>query len=434
MPTVRVDNELIPPSDDPGEPVINTASIEGYADQMSYYPGEEVQLKVSCHEDSIMSFSLYRFGAQQEVLLREDAIPVQRQDYFKYSYSFGCDWATTYAFELPNDLTSGLYAAVVKNQAGNTDYITFVVKASPTAPRSPILVVASTNTWQAYNNWSGASFYRYNLGDLDSEGDGIRHSVIVSFNRPNKVDSPFGEKGHLVNAEVYLLAWLENNGIAYELISDEELHNDATILDDRKAVILHAHPEYYTSEMLDRLESYNLAGGNIMYLGANGLYWKVGLSDDRQIECRKDGDSHRFAEGSGGLWSEKDRSPAKLIGSHYSSTGYGTYFPYQTKDQNHWVFEGTGITNDALFGTVSLNGGAASGHETDKRTSDTPSDFHLLAKGTNPDNGGAELLIRESAGRGLVFSVGSITYTGALSVDSTIHRITLNVLNRCLEE
>ena len=35
--------------------------------------------------------------------------------------------------------------------------------------------------------------------------------------------------------------------------------------------------------------------------------------------------------------------------------------------------------------------GGASGHETDKRTAETPADYRLLAKGTNPDDGGAAI-------------------------------------------
>ena len=170
-----------------------------------------------------------------------------------------------------------------------------------------------------------------------------------------------------------------------------------------------------------------------MYLGGNGLYWKVGLSDEQQIECRKDGDSHRFADGFGGLWRDFGRSPALYVGSHYSSTGYDTYHPYEVIKSEHWIFEGTGLNSGDEFGSNSLNRGAASGHETDKMTNDTPAGFLLVAKGTNPDDGGADMLVLQSSSKGNVFSVGSITYTGALSVDEDISRITQNVLDRFLQ-
>ena len=426
-------NPLIPPGDghDHGAPVENTASVEGYSDKVAYYPGDSVRLMISTATDSLVSIALYRYGLTDELIFNAEDIPAKRQDYFKYSYSWGCVWDTTYSFYLDENLRSGYYCAVVKNSAANTEYITFIVK-EPREPvtKSKVLVVASTNTWQAYNLWGGGSFYRYHHNDL---GEDIRHSVIVSFRRPNKADTPRGDKGHLVNAEMHLIRWLEQKGIDYAVASDRDIHGASYQFEDRKVVMLHAHPEYYTVEMLTNLEQFNLDGGHIMYLGANGLYWKVTLSDDDQIECRKDGDTHKYGEGTGGLWSEKGRSPALLVGSHYSGDGYGTYHPYEVLNETHWVFEGTGLENGDVFGENCLNGEGASGHETDKRTVDTPEDFITLAKGTNPDNGGAELLIRESSGRGIVYSVGSITYTGSLIVDPLVDSITTTVLERCLQ-
>ncbi len=37
--------------------------------------------------------------------------------------------------------------------------------------------------------------------------------------------------------------------------------------------------------------------------------------------------------------------------------------------------------------------GGASGHETDKRSAASPANAHLLARGLNPDDGGAEMVI-----------------------------------------
>jgi len=52
-----------------------------------------------------------------------------------------------------------------------------------------------------------------------------------------------------------------------------------------------------------------------------------------------------------------------------------------------------------------------------------------LAKGLNPENGGAEMTIYET-GQGAVFSVGSITWPASLLVDDHVSRITRNVLHR----
>jgi len=74
------------------------------------------------------------------------------------------------------------------------------------------------------------------------------------------------------------------------------------------------------------------------------------------------------------------------------------------------------------------------GDETDKRSSSAPPDTVLLAKGTNPDNGGAEVVYHENASGGAVFSAGSITWIPALFPDAHVSQITRNVLWRFLAE
>jgi N,N-dimethylformamidase len=94
-------------------------------------------------------------------------------------------------------------------------------------------------------------------------------------------------------------------------------------------------------------------------------------------------------------------------------------------------FAGTGLVEGSLFGQASLHErvpGGASGHETDKISPSSPAGTHLLAKGTNPDGGGADMAIVEAAGRGAVFSAGSITWVSSILVDDAVSRITGNVL------
>ena len=104
-------------------------------------------------------------------------------------------------------------------------------------------------------------------------------------------------------------------------------------------------------------------------------------------------------------------------------------------DAGHWVFAGSGLTNGDEFGHATLHErmpGGASGHETDKRTASSPAQAMLLAKGANPDGGGAEMVYFEASGPngGAVFSAGSITFIAALLVDPVVAAITDNVLRR----
>ena len=78
--------------------------------------------------------------------------------------------------------------------------------------------------------------------------------------------------------------------------------------------------------------------------------------------------------------------------------------------------------------------GGASGHETDKISpANSPNNVELLARGMNPDNGGAQMVTFDTPGGGKVFSTGSICYVSSLLVDDAVSRVTGAVLNRFLE-
>jgi hypothetical protein len=126
---------------------------------------------------------------------------------------------------------------------------------------------------------------------------------------------------------------------------------------------------------------------------------------------------------------------ANLLGVVTTETGIMTAAPYRVVDASHWAFAGTSLRADDLFGEKSLHErcfGGASGHETDKMSGYSPRETALLAKGTNPDNGGAEMVCYELPSGGAVFSVGSITYPASLLVDDAISAITRNVIRRFL--
>ena len=109
--------------------------------------------------------------------------------------------------------------------------------------------------------------------------------------------------------------------------------------------------------------------------------------------------------------------------------------PYRVVDGAHDIFEGTGLKTGDIFGEKCLHmrcPGGASGHETDKMTESSPKNTQLLAKGLNPDEGGAEVVYHRTESGGEVFSVGSINYPSSLPVDESISAITKNVLDRFL--
>lgn len=416
-----------------GMPIVaNTAGIEGYADIISVAPGDTLALKVSSYSPTF-SVEIARHGVETDVLTRESGIPGGIQNYPLDAFREGAGWETRYTLEIPAGWRSGIYAAKLTDDGtGHEHYVSFVVKKDPAAPPAPLIVLANTNTWQAYNDWAGGSFYvdfpEANIPE-DPELASQFLPGFANMHRPNPMAYPLGDEGHLTQAELHVLRWLERNGWEFDLISDWDLHHEPGILDDYQAFMLHTHPEYWSEAMYDQLDGYLARGGNLAYIGGNAIDLKVVVSGT-VLEVRTQGDPHQLNGEPGGYWRNLGHPQTSLLGLAYDAYGYHTYAPFEVLLADHWAFEGTGLAPGDLVGETGLNRGKASGWETDKRGPGTPGNTLLLAKGTNPDNGGAEMTYFDHPGGGGVFSAGSITFGGSLVVDEKLSRILNNVLSR----
>ncbi|MBI1299729.1 carboxypeptidase regulatory-like domain-containing protein [bacterium] len=360
---------------------------------------------------------------------------------------------------------SGLYYLYAKTESGN--FFSFPWIVAPSQPQAEVAVLASNITWNAYNNFGGRSNYihpeRMPLKptvnarvDLKRYTDPSHFNfdadeyLPLSFDRPEPINhipedthitDPIEGRAasHVAPAEWRLLGWLEREGFAYDYYGETQFHSGELNLDDYKVLILSTHPEYWSRTMYDRLKDwvYN-KGGRLMYLGGNGLNCEVEFVDEATMIVHNGnggGGRHLQEKGLESRFHLRHESEANLLGVVCTDTGIMTGAPYRVLDDSHWVFSGTGLRNGDIFGRQSLHvrcPGGASGHETDKISASSPPDVRLLAKGLNPDDGGAEIVHYETAGGGQVFSVGSISYTSSIAVDEDISRITANVLDRFL--
>jgi N,N-dimethylformamidase beta subunit-like protein len=354
---------------------------------------------------------------------------------------------------------SGLYYFHAKTESGA--FFSFPLVVAPRRPRAPIAVLASTNTWNAYNAFGGRSNYimaarmidtpivnaksdlpRYKLKDY-GEWKSAEHFAPLSFDRPEPyndvpesvecTDPIEGRQAcHLAPAEWRLLGWLEQQGARYDLYADHQLHAGLLDLSAYRILILSVHPEYWSEEMYRAVKKWVFErGGRLMYLGGNGLNCKVELSPDgtamRCLNAWPSGYESRFHA--------QVESEANLLGVVYTDSGAMTVAPYEVIEPDHWIFAGTWLKRGDLFGTRTLHeryGDGASGHETDKISPSSPKNVRLLARGKNPDDGGAHLVYFETPEGGAVFSAGSITYPTALFTDAPTAMVTANVLNRFL--
>jgi hypothetical protein len=361
---------------------------------------------------------------------------------------------------------SGLYYFRASTATGRRFAFPWVV--APSAPTAPVAVLASTITWNAYNNFGGRSNYinadalpltptvnaraelsRYTSAEFTTWN--YPAYAPLSFDRPEPFnDIPFDERitdpvegrqaCHLAPAEWRLLGWLEREHFAYDLYAEPQLDDGTLDLTRYRVLVLNVHPEYWTRRMYERVKRWVFEqGGRLMYLGGNGLNCEVELTSNGATVVHNGAITDLWPKGMNGKESRyamRHESEANLLGVNFTPSGAMTGAPYRVIDAGHWAFTGTGLKAGDRFGESCLHQrcpGGASGHETDKISASSPANVHRLAKGLNPDDGGADLVIFETPSGGVVFSAGSISYPLSLPVDEHVSRITANVLARFLE-
>jgi N,N-dimethylformamidase len=459
----------------------------GYAWPKWVRAGEQSEFRI--HSDVAYKLDLYRYGWQKELIRplgwydeHGPRATIQITPDGDYTQT-GVQW-NKFGYVSPHHKQfvtaperSGLYYFHAKSEAGR--FFAFPWIVAPRVPQAKIAVLASNITWNAYNNFGGRSNYihpdklpptptvnarlelkRYT--DRDYVNYDTTDYAPLSFDRPEPINSlpenaqptdsiPGRAACHLAPAEWRLLAWLERERIDYDYYAETQLHFGQLDLDAYQVLIISTHPEYWSRQMYDRVKRWvHDKGGRLVYLGGNGLNCDVEFLDEQTCIYRNDDERRLRASNNAvgnalrGVPSDgvpkyesrfhlRSESEANLLGVVYDPRGIMTAAPYRVVDPAHWAFAGTGLREGDIFGQTSLHErvpGGASGHETDKRSAASPSGTHLLAKGTNADKGGAEMVIIDPAGKGAVFSVGSITWVSSLLVEDAVSQITRNVLLR----
>ncbi len=400
-------------------------------------------------------------------------------------------WSPSFAFTVPDDLPSGSYAMALTATTGAgeaREWLPFWVSARVGRPSAPIVFVVPTYTYQAYANFARGNFdaalqrrmrewgaYPHNpdahpeVGlstyNVHSDGSGVSFSSRLRpmlTMRPGFLtfDDPRGSGCRHYIADHHLLDWLEHEGFAFDVVTDDDLErHGAAILAPYRAVLTGTHPEYHTARTLDAFDGYLRQGGHLAYLGGNGFYWRVAVSDrfPGALEMRRGdsgtrawasapGERHNALDGNlGGLWRDSGRPPQHLVGIGFTSQGpfEGSTFRVhdEARDQpGGWLLDGVA---SGSIGGYGLSGGGAAGFELDSTSvaDGSPAHYTLLAtsEGHGPGFGPAldaslthttsrdrrpvaslikaEMIHYDTGWGGSVFSVGSITWCGSLSHD-----------------
>jgi hypothetical protein len=424
---------------------------------------------------------------------------------------YDCGWEASHRYVVPETARSGYYAGRIRYTMAGKEYvhhITFLVRRPRARPRSPILLLAATNTWRAYSStpFAAPQATLRQLAGTDgmpnSPGDPPAYSCYrrhaggqgtyqVGLRMPWPVAGPYVRYGdrtdysHLLRAERYLQVWLERSGYDYDLAADLDLHRDPDLPRGHRVLAINGHSEYWSREMLEAVERFLAAGGSVLCLSGNTMFWRVSFDPEATImECRKvDAPGEQMAPEErgecwhshdgrrGGLLAECGHPGWKLIG--LTTLGWnnhgdpGHFSPFIVEDAGHFLFREpvpVGLARGDRLGEAP--GGAlprANGHEVDARVStlrrllaapipegaahpDDPAGIQLLAAGkewprpapkfdyflrpvTSDLALGGELIYWERPGGGRVFNAGSIGAGWALLADRRFQTLVANALH-----
>jgi hypothetical protein len=354
--------------------------LEAYCWPPSVDPGEPVSLSVST---DVRAFDVVavREGAGHDVVWRHRGARADRHPVPDDASSNGCGWPPALDIPVGRAWRSGYYRVTVT--AGEERADAFLV-VRPGADRAPLLVVLSTNTWNAYNDWGGPSLYTG--GTHVSFERPLARGFLVKPEparrkmqpRPDREGRWFFEWAEPLGLSVWsggagwwnwerpFVAWAESNGYAVDVATSRDLEDRPDVLEGHRAFVCVGHDEYWSWGMRDAVDAFVAGGGNAAIFSGNTCFWQVRFDDDRRgLTCFKyrvdedpvvgTPDERRLT----GAWSDRriGRPETSTIGLTFTRGGYSRYGlgvprasgAYTVWRPEHWAFEGTGLSyGDAL--------------------------------------------------------------------------------------
>jgi N,N-dimethylformamidase len=411
-----------------------------------------------------------------------------------------CGWETDFGFDVPVDFPSGLYCAHLVCD-GEEDYVPFVVSPGPDRGRAPLALLLPTASYWAYGNthhhleWREGENVRgvfttidattlflhehpefgCSMYDHHSDGSGVCYASRL---RPILNMRP-RERLWQLPADTHIIDWLEEKGLAFDVITEDDLDQQGeALLAPYRCILTGTHPEYPSKKMLEAFDAYQKNGGRFIYLGGNGFYWRTsyhptlpGIMEMRRAEdgirtwAAEGGEYyHSFTGELGGMWRRMGRAPQSVAGVGMTAQGFdlSTYFERTERSFDPRVaFAFAGIGAQERIGDFGLIGAGAAGWEVDRAdprlgtpphalvvatATDFTSSYHWMKEELTHTHSAitgetcpmvrCDMVFYETPGGGAVFSMSSIAWAGALShngYENNVSRITENVLRRFID-
>ena len=242
--------------------------LEGYTDQVSVLPGDEVDLMVSTMQSSFRVVA-YRLGgyeggsgrrvwASDEVDGAVQAEPTVSAD----THTVVADWEPSLSVSTEG-WAPGLYVFKLIGADGGQAHVPLIVRSE--SAEGKVALVAPAATWQAYNAWGGYSLYT---------GPDVR-SWAVSFDRPYEAPGA----ARMLFSSLPIIERAERLDIPLAYLANVDLDADPAALDGAVGYISMGHDEYWTLPMRQAVTDARDAGTNLAFLSANDIYWRIRLAD-----------------------------------------------------------------------------------------------------------------------------------------------------------
>lgn len=362
-----------------------------------------------------------------------------------------CNWKRSLQIKIASDWVSGYYLVKLHELKSDTyTYAIFIVRDDDSP--APILVQASTNTWQAYNVWGDASLYG-SFGADRRYIEKTRRAYRVSYDRPYDPNingqSQYGA-GEFFRWEYNFVRWAEAMGYDMTYTTNVDVHLRGELLQRRRLFVSVGHDEYWTKQQRDAVEQARDAGVNIAFFSGNEVYWQSRLETSstgekaRVLTVYKDASLDPRARDSPSEATVLFRDPpvnrpqSSLTGLAYGSNTQPDYLAWRPANTDTWIFEGTGIQPGDVFPGIV-------GYEYDHMAPANERPQGLTVVGSSPVNGflGSDTsvsAIHTAASGATVFAAGTIAWPWGLDdyghesrgryADDRLRKLTRNIMGR----
>jgi hypothetical protein len=287
-----------------------------------------------------------------------------------------CRWDVTCEWKVPEGTPQGQYAAQLTNKDGLVRHVHFLVRELKPARKAKMACFSTTNTRVAYN-FQPFSDPKFDYGCYQVHPSYPVLGQIMGQRRPTH------GSWHTttVDFELPFYAWLDEQGVEYDLYSEWDLEADPGLLDGYEVAAWAGHSEYWTVAQYERLKAFNARGGHLLWMSGNTAFWRVSVDLEQSVmECRKhdrrvmpgvtcdpmiNSAHHHQMDGWPGSYMRGTGYPeANLIG--VSTAGFtdppldGPRAGYHVLEAGHWAFNGARKVE-----TGGVLGDRAAGYETD---------------------------------------------------------------------